>query len=87
MTFGASMLSQKRYLRLAKLVAYPENGNLRGDLIEVTASYTKQKIPDAAMPLVRAVAEWTSRGDFPNAATVETTLPPSPEKSSDGGKK
>ena len=37
----------------------------------------KSKIPDAAMPLVRAVAVWTSRGDTPNAATVEITLPQS----------
>ena len=33
----------------------------------MTASYMK-KIPDATMPLVRAIAEWTSRGDIPNPA-------------------
>ena len=29
----------------------------------------KRKTPGTAMPLARAVAAWTSRGDFPNPAT------------------
>ena len=29
----------------------------------------KNKTPDTTMPLVRAVEEWTSRGDIPNSST------------------
>ena len=55
---------------IARLVAKPEHDNLRvDDLTEVTATYAKGKVPSTAMPLARAVAEWTSRGDIPNAAT------------------
>lgn len=55
---------------IARLVAKPEHNNLRvDDLTEVTATYTKGKVPSTAMPLARAVAEWTSRGDIPDSAT------------------
>lgn len=55
----------------ARLVARPEHGDLRvDDLTEVTATYMKRnKTPGTTMPLARAVEEWTSRGDIPNAST------------------
>ena len=60
---------------LARLVAQPENGNLRLDnLVEITATYARGKVPDATMPLVRAVEEWTSRGDTPDSTTDVTTI-------------
>ena len=46
--------------------------------IKDTATYAKRKIPDTAMPLVRAVATWTSRGDIPNLATIVDLRQPSP---------
>ncbi|MBO6031915.1 MAG: hypothetical protein J6Q22_10780 [Prevotella sp.] len=56
---------------VGRLVARPENGDLRvDDLMEVTATYMKKKnAPDTTMPLVRAVEEWTSRGDTTNSST------------------
>ena len=46
------------------------------NLPKITSTYLDAiKIPDSAMPLVRAVAEWTARGDIPNAATDAGTLP------------
>ena len=42
------------------------------NLLEVTATYMgKKNVPDTSKmkPLVRAVEEWTSRGDTTNAST------------------
>lgn len=61
---------------IGRLVARPENGNLRiDDLMEVTSTYVgKRKIPDTAMPLVRAVEAWTARGDIPNPSTDKDSI-------------
>ena len=50
---------------------------VRGDepkRIAIIIEGVKVKTPDAAMPLVRAVAEWTSRGDIPDSAKCVGSL-------------
>ena len=74
----AVFFKQINETHIARLVAQPENGNLRldDDFVEVTASYLDKKIPDTTMPLVRAIAEWTARGDTTNSATDKSNILP-----------